>query len=765
MWSSAWRLLIRRVRLLLPSLLCIVGLATSAGNSAAAPSSGSAQADAAIAAADFPISGEDKFLGNANLFTDPLFTQFFNQVTPENAGKWGSAAGLTRTAPMRWGNLDATYDFAEDNGFPFNFHVLVWGNQQPTWMESLSSEEQLAEIDQWFAAVAERYPGIDWIQVVNEPLHDPPDCEHPMNQGASCPSSGDYLQALGGHNGTDGTGWDWVLNAFRLARQHFGPDAKLMINDYSITNSNFATTQYLEIIELLEDEDLIDAIGVQGHAFSTGGDMATHAGNLDRLAATGLPIQVTELDIDGLAAGGLPGDEVQLADYRRIFPTFWEHPAVEGITLWGWRQPNHWRNGQDAPIVLSTGELKPAAHWLLAYVNAIAPVITPGQAFTVDDGEIVGTVEAEDWASQIGRTELRTFTWEITGETGTEIFEIDSSTGQILVANPQLLDRNDSPYSLDVRVSDGFHASDDVEVTISFPNAPPAIDAIGVTPENGDAPLEVDFSVEASDEDGDDLSYEWDFDDGNSSSQQNPTHTYTDPGTYEAEVTVSDGEDSVSASVEVDVTEPAVDVTPPVTTHELVSDDPGAGGVYRAPVTVFLFASDPGPDGSGVAYTEYRVNGGPWTIYDPFAPPAFDDDGAYAIEYRSADSAGNLEEIRPTEFALETGVPEADLTALPALRRVGPKRRQVTYRARVRNAGVAATGPLEVCAIVPAARLRVVGPACREIDDIEPGARAIEAFQLRVRPAARGKLTRVRFAARGSEITNLREAARLRVRR
>jgi GH35 family endo-1,4-beta-xylanase len=457
----------------LPLLGALALAATVGASGATAPSSANAQTDPSLAAEGFPISGEDKFLGSVNLFTDPMFTQFFNQVTPENAGKWGSAAGLTRTDPMRWENLDAIYDFAQANAFPLNFHVLVWGNQQPAWMASLPPDEQLAEIEQWFAAVAERYPDIEWIQVVNEPLHDPPDCDHPMNQGNACPPSGDYLQALGGHNGTDGTGWDWVLNAFRLARESFGPDAKLMINDYSITSSTAATTQYLEIIELLQSEGLIDAIGVQGHAFSTDGDMAVHEANLDRLAATGLPIQVTELDIDGLGADGLPGDEVQLADYRRVFPTFWEHPAVEGVTLWGWREPNHWRNDQNAPIVLSTGELKPAAHWLLAYVNAIAPVIAPGQGFVLGDvADPVGTIEADDWASRIGRPDLRTFTWQITGGTGAGIFAVDSSTGEIRVAKPQLLDPKASPYSLEVRVSDGFHTSDEAEVTITPAGTP-----------------------------------------------------------------------------------------------------------------------------------------------------------------------------------------------------------------------------------------------------------------------------------------------------
>jgi putative selenium metabolism hydrolase len=45
---------------------------------------------------------KDKFLGNANDFTSPSpFGRYFNQLIPENAGKWGSTAGTTRTAAMR----------------------------------------------------------------------------------------------------------------------------------------------------------------------------------------------------------------------------------------------------------------------------------------------------------------------------------------------------------------------------------------------------------------------------------------------------------------------------------------------------------------------------------------------------------------------------------------------------------------------------------------------------------------------------------------
>src|SRR4029079_16741111 len=85
-----------------------------------------------------------------------------------------------------------------------------------------------------------------------------------------------------------------------------------------------------------------------------------------------------------------------------------------------WRQPNHWRNAQNAPIVLSDDTAKPAGAWLYNYVRGIAPVIRPAQSFTVSEANAsaVGTVQADDWASQMGRPELRTFHWQVTGGNG-----------------------------------------------------------------------------------------------------------------------------------------------------------------------------------------------------------------------------------------------------------------------------------------------------------------------------------------------------------
>jgi GH35 family endo-1,4-beta-xylanase len=296
-------------------------------------------------------SSQPKFVGN--IYSPPQldnFEAYWNQVTPENAGKWGSVEAIRDV--MNWEALDAAYNLAKDNGFPFDFHVLIWGSQQPAWIDGLLPTEQLEEIREWFQAVANRYDDIDYLQVVNEPLpgHNPPD------------GTGDranYKEALGG----DGeTGWDWVLNAFRMAREIFPSQTKLMLNDFNIINSSGNTSQYLNIIRLLQAENLIDVIGEQAHTFTTNVPVATMKRNLDSLAATGLPIQITEMDIS------YSDDNIQLQNYQQVFPALYEHPGVEGITLWGWR-PGTWQ--ADAYLLNQDGSERPALVWLREYLDSV----------------------------------------------------------------------------------------------------------------------------------------------------------------------------------------------------------------------------------------------------------------------------------------------------------------------------------------------------------------------------------------------------------
>ena len=303
--------------------------------------------------------GLEKFLG-CGFGPDSRrdFAGYWNQVTPGNAGKWGWVEGTRDN--MVWTDYDEAYQLAMDSGFLFKHHVLVWGAQQPSWVAALDSAEQHAELEEWFAAVAGRYPGIKQVEVVNEPLHQPPDDAH----------EGGYIGALGG---SGVTGWDWIIEAFRMANAVFSDSTMLMINEYNIMNSTSNTDEYLKIIKLLQADTLIDAIGFQGHGFSHNASNETYLRNIDTLASTGLPIYVTELDIDGLT------DLQQVRGYMNLFPLFWEHPAIKGITLWGFR-PGMWRSEQGAYLIDLEGNERPAMLWLRAYLKG---VFVPGESIAL----------------------------------------------------------------------------------------------------------------------------------------------------------------------------------------------------------------------------------------------------------------------------------------------------------------------------------------------------------------------------------------------
>jgi len=91
------------------------------------------------------------------------------------------------------------------------------------------------------------------------------------------------------------------------------------------------------------------------------------------------------------------------------------------------------------------------------------------------------------------------------------------------------------------------------QINVTSPTAPVA----GFTQDraSGVAPLTVQFSDQSS---GSVTSYNWNFSDGSSSSERNPSHTFTTPGTYNVFLTVSGpgGSSSVTRQIVVSSTNP-----------------------------------------------------------------------------------------------------------------------------------------------------------------------------------------------------------------
>ncbi|MCA0757826.1 hypothetical protein KP806_22450 [Paenibacillus sp. N4] len=96
-----------------------------------------------------------------------------------------------------------------------------------------------------------------------------------------------------------------------------------------------------------------------------------------------------------------------------------------------------------------------------------------------------------------------------------------------------------------------------------------------------------------------------------------------------------------------------LDETAPVTTAVVTPAEPdGANGWYRQDVTVSLDAHD---DLSGVAQTEYSLDGVTWQAYT--APVVLSQDGQHTISYRSTDNEGNAEEAKTASIQIDKTAP------------------------------------------------------------------------------------------------------------
>jgi len=302
-------------------------------------------------------TGSKKFAGNLKTKNENNFSKLWNQLTPENEGKWGRVGTTPDSVNWNWGPITDLYNYAKSHNIKFKYHTLIWGNQQPEWISDLSQDEKLKYINTWIRQIGIRFPDMEMVDVVNEalPQHFPPNGEK---------KTANYKDALGG----DGkTGYDWVIKSFELARKNM-PNSKLLINEFYILNSDTNTTTYLEIINLLKDRGLLDGIGVQGHRGEIGGvPVSTLKRNLDRLAATGLPVYLSEIDLGNIKNEGEPNDQEQLELYQTIFPVLWEHPGVAGITFWGYVEGRMWK--KNCHLVRTDGTWRPAMIWLAKYLT------------------------------------------------------------------------------------------------------------------------------------------------------------------------------------------------------------------------------------------------------------------------------------------------------------------------------------------------------------------------------------------------------------
>lgn len=153
-----------------------------------------------------------------------------------------------------------------------------------------------------------------------------------------------------------------------------------------------------------------------------------------------------------------------------------------------------------------------------------------------------------------------------------------------------------------ITVTDSFEMIDcDIDIMLTMipnnnddpedPNQDPVV-TITADPTTGTIPLEVTFTTSVTD-DGEIVSYGWNFGDGYNSTEANTTHTYTTAGTYTATVTVTDDEGAIGTASVV-ITSNSINHIPIITSSPITTAEVEVEYIYD------VVAYD--PDGDTLTY-------------------------------------------------------------------------------------------------------------------------------------------------------------------
>ncbi|MGZ3778596.1 MAG: endo-1,4-beta-xylanase [Mucilaginibacter sp.] len=237
--------------------------------------------------APFPVGAAvDPNQLKTNILYATVVTREYNSVTTENALKFDATEPQQNQFDFSGG--DYILNFAGTNHMRVHAHNLVWHQALPDWVLHFSGDSLAWEalFKNHIQTVAAHCKGkVSSWDVMNEAIRD--------DDGT--------LRNLDVNSG-DGSIWrrhlgpDYIARAFQYAHEA-DPAALLFYNDYGQEWSQTKLDSIIALVTRLKNRGIpIDGLGMQMHIdINTANSGITDA--LKKLAATGLLIHISELDI------------------------------------------------------------------------------------------------------------------------------------------------------------------------------------------------------------------------------------------------------------------------------------------------------------------------------------------------------------------------------------------------------------------------------------------------------------------------------------
>ena len=222
------------------------------------------------------INQEDYQIVDKDAKAIKIVEKEFNAVTPENSMKWMHIH--PEFNGFAFSNADKIVDFAKANEMYLLGHTLVWHNQVPDYIYNIKDKSTFQDhIEEHINTVVKRYQGkVDMWDVVNEALNDDGTLRKTV-----------FLDMLGEN---------YIEQAFSLAN-NADPNVALAYNDYNLYKPK-KRKGAIRIINSLKEKGIrVDAVGIQAHWDLHFPSIKEIEQTIEELAATGVDVMITELDI------------------------------------------------------------------------------------------------------------------------------------------------------------------------------------------------------------------------------------------------------------------------------------------------------------------------------------------------------------------------------------------------------------------------------------------------------------------------------------
>lgn len=277
----------------------------------------------------------------SSLLADPRYSavlaRHFDYLTAEYEMKWDPIEKTRGAEDFSGGDVIVAY--AAAHAMQTKGHALIWHQAVPSWVGGLSPSDLRIEFMRHIRSVAAHYRGrvLAW-DVVNEAIDD---------NGFGLRRSL-FREKLG-----DG----YIGDAFRAAREA-DPQALLFYNDYAGEGLGGKSDAIYELVRgLLAQGVPIDGVGLQMHVRAAAPPPeASVAANMRRLAALGLRVNISEMDVRIGDLGGATAANLdrQKSVYHSLVAVCVAEPACHAVTFWGFTDAHSWIYGQygpDAPLL------------------------------------------------------------------------------------------------------------------------------------------------------------------------------------------------------------------------------------------------------------------------------------------------------------------------------------------------------------------------------------------------------------------------------